>query len=310
MKKIYSIILFCALLINFLVYANKSLAKTDLSITENDVTFSKNEPLEGDLVRVYARVVNSGDNDMSGYVIFLSSGKEMAAHQVISVKPNTYDDVFIDWRVKAGTYNIEVKITDPSLVEDNIENNEIIKKSFFIDLDTDKDGVGDNKDPDKDNDGLTNEEEVSKGTNPLVADTDGDKVNDKVDTFPTNKTEWHDTDSDGVGDNKDADADGDGLTNIKEVTDYGTNPLAPDSDNDGLGDKQEAQTNTDPNKPDTDGDGTIDSKDSSPLDPSIATASLMGSLTNLFKNKNSPYFVFGGIGALLVLIFLFRKKRG
>ena len=43
-----------------------------------------------------------------------------------------------------------------------------------------------------------------------------------------------------MGDNKDPDADGDGLTNQDEIQEYGTNPLSSDSDNDGLNDKQES----------------------------------------------------------------------
>lgn len=309
MKKIRAIILFSAILLVFFVCADKSMAKTDLSIAETDITFSKPEPLDGDLIKVYARVFNSGDNDVSGYVIFLSDGKKMADPQPISLKPNTYDDVFINWKVKAGTYNIEAKIIGLNPADDNIGNNETIKKGFFVDLDTDKDGIGNSKDPDEDNDGLTNEEEVTKGTNPLLADTDGDKVNDKIDAFPLDKTEWRDTNSNGVGDNKDPDADGDGLANQDEIQKYGTNPLSSDSDNDGLNDKQEIQANTDPNKPDTDGDGTIDSKDKFPLDASKYGASLMDSLTaSLLNSKNYPYLIFGIPAALLVLFFLFRKK--
>lgn len=289
MYGIKTIILFSTLLLGFLFYADASFAKTDLSIAENDITFSKSNPLDGDLVRIYARVSNAGDNDVSGYVVFLSNGKEIAEHQPISLKPATYDDVFIDWKVKAGTYNIEAKIAGLNSTDENTGNNGIIKKDFFVDLDTDIDSIGDSKDTDKDNDGLTNEEEITKGTDPLVIDTDGDKVNDKVDVFPLDNTESRDTDSDSIGDNNDTDADGDGITNQAEITDYGTNPLTPDSDNDGINDKQEVQTGTNPNKADT---------------------NLINSLTaGLLNAKNAPYLIFGALVALLVLFILFRKKK-
>ena len=49
------------------------------------------------------------------------------------------------------------------------------------------------------------------GTNPLLADTDADGVNDNLDAFPLSATETLDTDNDGFGNNVDADDDGDGV---------------------------------------------------------------------------------------------------
>ena len=44
--------------------------------------------------------------------------------------------------------------------------------------DTDSDGIGDNADIDDDNDGLSDADEITTGTDPLKADTDGDGIND------------------------------------------------------------------------------------------------------------------------------------
>ena len=44
--------------------------------------------------------------------------------------------------------------------------------------DTDSDGVGNNADLDDDNDGLTDADEATYGTDPLNPDTDGDGVSD------------------------------------------------------------------------------------------------------------------------------------
>jgi len=309
MRKIYITFVFSIILASSLLYPGLAFGKIDLSIAETDITFSKADPLDGDLIKVYARVFNSGDSDVSGHVVFLNDGKEMAGPQPISLKPNTYDDVFINWKVKAGTYNIEAKILGLNPADDNIDNNETIKKDFFVDSDTDGDGIGNKKETDDDNDGLTDEEEVVKGTNPLVVDTDEDKVNDKIDAFPLDKNEWRDTNNDGVGDNKDPDADGDGLTNQEEIQNYGTNPLSSDSDNDGSNDDQEIKANTDPNKQDTDSDGTIDSKDNSPLDSNKAGVSLMDSVAGLLNAKNSVYLMVAAPIAILVLFLLFRKKK-
>ncbi len=286
---ILAIALFCV----FLIWPIDSFAKTDLSISETDLTFSKNEPLDNNIIIIYARIFNTGDVDVRGYIIFSINGKTINEPQPISIRPNTYDDGFIDYKFKAGSYNIEAKIVGENPIDDNLENNKIVKKDFFVDLDTDGDGIGDKKDPDIDNDGLTNEEEAKLGTNPLKADTDRDGVNDKIDAFPLDKAEWRDTNNNSIGDNKDPDADGDGISNVDEIKIYGTNPLNPDSDGDDVPDGQEIKNGTDPNKKDTDGDGMIDSQDS---------------IVSFFKGREYLYFILG-IPALLIIFFLFRKKR-
>lgn len=308
-------ILAISLSLGFLFFSQNAFAKTDLSILETGLTLSKDEPFDGDSIRIYARIFNTGDTDANGHVIFLINGKDTGGPQPISVRINTYDDVFIDWTTKTGNYNIEAKIADVNPPDENSENNQAIKKDFFVDLDTDHDGIGDKKDIDADGDGLTNEEEKTKGTNPLKSDSDDDGINDKIDVFPLDKTEWHDTNNNGIGDNKDPDADGDGLTNDEEIKIYGTNPLNPDSDNDGSNDKQEIEAGTNPNKADTDNDGVNDPEDKYPLDSSRWEAPWQASLLDSFRSflDKNPYgiYLLFGIPVLLVLFFLFfrRKKR-
>lgn len=310
MKKRYFNPLFVLAILAVLFFAGFVFAKTDLSISETDITFSKEEILDGDLVRVYARIFNIGDSDVFGHVVFLDNSKEMADPQPISVRTNTYDDVFIDWKAKQGNHDIKASIIGINPSDDNIENNGTIKKGISVDLDSDGDGIGNSKDLDDDNDGLTDEEEIKIGTEPQKADTDGDGVSDKVDAFSKDKTESRDTDLDGLGDNKDLDDDGDGVFDEDELFKYGTNPSNADTDTDGLPDKQEIEAGTDPIKADTDSDGTNDSQDKYPLDPTKWQASLLGSIIGFFGgNKNYAYLAMG-IPALLILYFLFfRRKR-
>jgi len=51
-------------------------------------------------------------------------------------------------------------------------------------VDTDHDGIGNNADVDDDNDGWSDSQEQSFGTDPLRKDTDGDGVNDPQDAYP------------------------------------------------------------------------------------------------------------------------------
>ena len=47
------------------------------------------------------------------------------------------------------------------------------------------DGIGNNLDPDDDNDGLSDDDEVRLGNDPLLSDSDRDGVLDGVDAQPT-----------------------------------------------------------------------------------------------------------------------------
>ena len=92
-------------------------------------------------------------------------------------------------------------------------------------------------------------------------DTDGDSYLDAVDAFPTDPTEWEDTDGDGIGDNADTDDDNDGQSDTLEVTN-GTDPKVPnalpnDLDGDGIVDSLD---------PDRDGDGVNNATDAFPDD--------------------------------------------
>ncbi len=80
---------------------------------------------------------------------------------------------------------------------------------------------------DDDADGLTNAEEISLGTDPLDPDSDNDGLFDReeVRLYKTNPNS--------------SDHDGDGLSDYEEVNEWGTDPLDPDSDNDGYKDGQE-----------------------------------------------------------------------
>mgnify|MGYP005993838673 CR=1 FL=1 len=114
----------------------------------------------------------------------------------------------------------------------------------------------------------------------IALDSDGDGVNDTADAFPLDPTETTDTDSDGTGDNADADADGDGVNDTADAF-----PLDPtettDTDSDGTGDNADA---------DADGDGLANIYDDSPYDSgtSINGAKVLASALNVSFLPNVP----------------------
>ncbi len=105
-------------------------------------------------------------------------------------------------------------------------------------LDFDADGLCDDGDPDDDNDGLSDVDETTYGTDPF----DGD------------------TDNDGLLDGTEVDmAMGGGCPN----------PLTADSDGDTISDGDETAGNTDPCSTDTDNDGVPDNVDPLPTQPGV-----------------------------------------
>ena len=285
----------------FLFSFNFTAAKTDLSISETDITFSKSDIIDGDVIKIYARIFNTGDTDVSGYVSFLYNGKEIAEPLAISVKPNTYDDVFTDWKAMNGNYNIEAKIIGTSLKDDNVEDNKITK-SVFVDFDTDKDGVPNAKDEDIDGDQLLNNEEIAIGTDVKNPDTDQDTISDKIDVFPLDKTEWRDTDHDSLGDNSDPDIDGDQLPNDQEIHTYGTNPLNIDTDGDGLWDGQEIKDDTNP---------TVKDDTSYKLENTFKKLDKIAYSYIPDDYKEYKQYIYAGLGIILfiIILFLLRKRN-
>lgn len=108
--------------------------------------------------------------------------------------------------------------------------------------------------PDDDNDGLPNIIEKIYGTDPENPDTDDDGLTDYEEVYITGTEPLkYDTNDNGIND-ADDDSDGDGLSNKEEI-ELGTDPQNIDTDGDGLSDYDELNKyNTDPLKEDSDGD--------------------------------------------------------
>lgn len=184
---------------------------TDLGVYSSGIFFS-DTLVAGERMRLYATIINEGDIDVAGYVEFYQGSIPLGTSQVVSVRAGgVADEVYVDFVVPAGSFNIraEIKGTDP---QDQNPVNDVAITTLFVPIldddrddvpneddncvntanedqnDNDTDGDGDACDDDDDNDGVTDDVEEELGSNPHNGDSDGDGVGDANDAFPNDPT--------------------------------------------------------------------------------------------------------------------------
>lgn len=183
-------------------------AVVNLSINPQDIRFSEPLLIAGDEVRIYAKIYNIGDEDVSGYVSFYQGSSIIGDSLVISLPVNgNAEEVYIDFVVPERSFNIlaVIQATDPPDVDSNNDsaltsiftpvldddrdgvenrNDNCISTLNDNQLDTDGDGQGDACDEDDDGDSLSDDVEAELGTNTTQVDSDSDGVQDADDAYP------------------------------------------------------------------------------------------------------------------------------
>ena len=198
------------------------------------------------------------------------------------------------------TASLEVNSNDP-------DNSPVVVDLIATvdpDGDSDDDGSSDAQEetngtdplnPDSDNDTITDGDEADLGTNPLLEDSDSDGFTDPEEiAFSSDPTSDADSDQDNLIDSEElaagtnpglADTDGDNLNDGDELnSNPPTDPLSIDTDSDGLNDDEEANANTDPTNPDSDGDGLSDGEEvATSSNPNDGNDPIVGGLTTTFQ---------------------------
>jgi hypothetical protein len=269
MKRIYYILTILAVAF----YASAVFAKADLSISDSDLFLSKNVSFEGDTVRIYARIFNTGDVDVSANVVFSDGKKEIGNAQPISLKPNTYDDVWIDWKPAKGDYTISAKINAVNPPDETTDNNKAVLQSVFVDTDTNKNGIGDIKDAETA--AIVAKQEAQKIAEAKLAEANNtENLTDKTDA------------ADAINNQESPSAE---LSKVASVASEGLTTVGKDIKN---------ILTAEPNA----------LKDFQ-VDTSKYSASLFGSIGSLFVGKNWYYYWGLGLLSLVILYFMFKKKK-
>ncbi len=180
-KLIFQILVLFLILIGGSALAQSSIINAGIV---NGIWYSKNPFFAGDQIRIYTALQNQSGFDITGTVQFFDE-EILIGESEFSVVDGNFIKEWIDWEVAQGYHFISIQIVDAQKHELN-KDPELILLNLgalgadeqFADFDTDGDLVGNEEDLDDDNDGIEDEEEMTIGTNPLIADTDNDGIND------------------------------------------------------------------------------------------------------------------------------------
>ena len=159
-------------------------AETCSITTPQGIVVSPATPIMNVRGKIYVTIEGSCVDDLEGSVTFFEQGVSLGTKPFSIRAGGRAEEVWLSWRpIVDGNRDLRVSIVGSSDEPPTTATAEA-SLTVFVDRDTDGDGVPDRLDQDRDNDGLTNDEEAKLGTDPLKLDTDQDGVDDKHDAFP------------------------------------------------------------------------------------------------------------------------------
>ncbi len=135
-------------------------------------------------VRIYAAMRNNTGSDLTATVTFLDKNTQITSKE-ISALDGRIIETWADWIPTYGEHTIKVILSNIRLNEIGgisravAVTSPLAQNILFVDNDTDKDSIGDKEDTDDDNDGISDIDEKTQGTNPLVKNTPKPDLNTK-----------------------------------------------------------------------------------------------------------------------------------
>lgn len=166
-------------------------ALTNAGFLQGGIWYSKDPFFAGETVRIYAALFNSGPDDISGTVEFFDNQKSIGVSDFFVERGGKFTQVWNDWKAAEGQHSIEAKIIKASLlrvgkppIAVELAKQKTQSSSLSIQKDTDGDLIGNDSDPDDDNDGIPDIEEIKNGTDPLISNPRAQK---KENVIPDNE---------------------------------------------------------------------------------------------------------------------------
>lgn len=123
MKKIFSILIICILVLPFTSFAASTIENS--GIIDRTVWLSKESLVEGDSVDVYTVVWNGGNSSLSGNVVFYD-GTTLLGKRTVNLSPKTTKVVSLTWKVSAGNHNITTSFESANVTDAKGQNQSVL----------------------------------------------------------------------------------------------------------------------------------------------------------------------------------------
>ena len=137
------------------------------------IWYSKTPFFAGETVRIYAAIQNNSGFDISGRARFLKDGGALGEFSFSAAKGGLVQ-TWTDWKAEVGIHKISAEVIEAKRLQVGKPPEPITLESSLgalstvsVERDTDQDQIADPEDLDDDNDGLTDEQEILIGTDPL-----------------------------------------------------------------------------------------------------------------------------------------------
>lgn len=214
MRIFISLLFFLCFFPHALVYAQESNAGF-----VQGLWYSKEQIFAGESVRIYVAIRNNTEGDLSGTVEFFDGERRIDRKNVQALSGRIIES-WADWSPEYATRTLKATLSRTELHNVGSSTQSVVvvsalaQDTFFVDYDTDSDGVGNREDTDDDGDTISDTQEKTNGTNPLQKNTVVEEKSSEKDT-----SEEDDTDTSQESDNQDSnnnDQDGDGDDDTSE----------------------------------------------------------------------------------------------